>query len=72
MITDLIMPEMNGKELAEEIEKILPDTLILFSSGYTENHIVKSGSLDQGINFLQKPYTLQALALKVREVLEAK
>jgi PAS domain S-box-containing protein len=72
MITDLIMPEMNGKELAEEVSKILPETLILFSSGYTEDHIVKSGSLEQGINFLQKPYTLQALALKVREVLESK
>jgi PAS domain S-box-containing protein len=72
IITDLIMPEMNGKELAEEIDKILPGTLILFSSGYTEDHIVKSGSLETGINFLQKPYTLQALALKVREVLESK
>ena len=72
MITDLIMPEMNGKELAEEVSKIYPETLILFSSGYTAGHIVKSGSLEQGINFLQKPYTLQALALKVREVLESK
>jgi len=68
VITDLVMPEMNGKELAVEIEKILPGTRILFTSGYTEDHIVSSGSLDKGINFLQKPYTMQALAKKIREV----
>ena len=62
------MPEMNGKELAVEVEKILPGTRILFTSGYTEDHIVSSGSLDKGINFLQKPYTMQALAKKIREV----
>jgi PAS domain S-box-containing protein len=70
MITDLIMPEMNGKELAIEVEKLIPGTKVLFSSGYTEDHIVKSGSLERGINFLPKPYTLQALAKKVREVIE--
>ena len=68
VITDLVMPEMNGKELAVEVEKILPGTRILFTSGYTEDHIVSSGSLDKGINFLQKPYTMQALAKKIREV----
>lgn len=72
VITDLIMPEMNGKELAVELEKIFPDIHILFTSGYTEDHIVKSGSLDKGINFLQKPYSLQLLAKKVREVIGAK
>ncbi len=71
LITDLIMPEMNGKELAVEVEKFFPKTKLLFTSGYTEDHIVNSGSLDRGINFLQKPYSLQALAKKVREVLEA-
>ncbi len=72
IITDLIMPEMNGKELAIEANKIVPDTKILFTSGYTEDHITSSGSLDKGINFLQKPYTMQALAKKVREVLDSK
>ena len=72
LITDLIMPEMNGKELAIEVEKIMPDTQILFTSGYTEDHIADSGSLEKGINFLQKPYTMQALAKKVREVLDSK
>ncbi len=71
IITDLIMPEMNGKELAIEVERIMPDTQILFTSGYTEDHIADSGSLEKGINFLQKPYTMQALAKKVREVLDS-
>jgi len=70
IVTDLIMPEMNGKELAIEVEKILPKTRILFTSGYTEDHIVQSGSLDKGVDFLQKPYSIQTLAKKVREVLD--
>ena len=72
LITDLIMPEMNGKELASKIEKVFPEIKVLFTSGYTEDQIVNSGSLIRGVNFLQKPYSLQALAKKVREVLEAK
>lgn len=70
IITDLIMPEMNGKELALEVGKILPKVRVLFTSGYTEDHIVNSGSLDRGIYFLQKPYSIQMLAKKVREVLD--
>ena len=70
VITDLIMPEMNGKELAIEVAKSIPNAEILFTSGYTEDHIVNSGSLERGINFLQKPYSIQTLAKKVREVLE--
>ena len=70
IITDLIMPEMNGKELAMEVNKILPEIRVLFTSGYTEDSIVSSGSLDKGIDFLQKPYSIQTLAKKVREVLD--
>jgi two-component SAPR family response regulator len=70
IITDLIMPEMNGKELALEVGKILPEIKVLFTSGYTEDSIVSSGSLDRGIDFLQKPYSIQTLAKKVREVLD--
>jgi len=70
IITDLIMPEMNGKELAIEVGKILPEIRVLFTSGYTEDHIVNSGSLDRGIDFLQKPYSIQTLAKKVREILD--
>jgi PAS domain S-box-containing protein len=70
IITDLIMPEMNGKELALEVGKILPEIKVLFTSGYTEDSIVSSGSLDRGIDFLQKPYSIQTLAKKVREILD--
>jgi signal transduction histidine kinase/CheY-like chemotaxis protein len=70
IVTDLIMPEMNGKELAIEVTKILPKVRVLFTSGYTEDHIVNSGSLDRGVDFLQKPYSIQTLAKKVREVID--
>ena len=70
IITDLVMPEMNGKELAIEVEKILPNIRVLFTSGYTEDHIANSGSLEREVNFLQKPYSIQTLASKVREVIE--
>jgi YesN/AraC family two-component response regulator len=71
VITDVIMPEMNGKELAVAVRKILPDICILFTSGYTEDQIVEEGSLDEGIHFLQKPYSIQTLAKKVRELMDS-
>ena len=70
LITDVIMPEMGGKELAEEIVKFMPGIKILFTSGYTDNHIVRSGRLDQGINFLQKPFSIKEFSKKIRYILE--
>jgi len=70
LITDVIMPEMGGKELAEEIVKVVPGVKILFTSGYTDNHIVRSGRLDQGINFLQKPFSIKEISKKIRYILE--
>ena len=70
LITDLIMPEMNGKELAEKISASLPISSILFTSGYTEDYIVRSGELEAGIHFLQKPYSMNLLAQKVRDILD--
>ena len=67
LITDVIMPEMGGKELAEEIVKFVPGIKILFTSGYTDNHIVRSGRLDQGINFLQKPFSIKEISKKITE-----
>ena len=72
LVTDLIMPEMNGKELAVALKELYPDILIIFTSGYTDNHIVHSGALDEGVNFIQKPFSIQTLAQKVREVLNKK
>ena len=55
---------------AIEVAKILPKVRVLFTSGYTEDHIVNSGSLERGVDFLQKPYSIQTLAKKVREVID--
>ena len=70
LVTDMVMPEMNGKELANELKKIYPETKIIFTSGYTDNQIVQSGNLDKGINFIQKPFSEQTLAKKIRSVLD--
>ena len=65
------MPAMNGRQLAEQILKISPNTKILYISGYTNNAIAHYGVLEEGIWFLPKPFTLSALVSKVREVLDS-
>jgi PAS domain S-box-containing protein len=70
LLTDVIMPGMNGRELANQISQSRPETKVLYMSGYTENHIGHNGTLDQGINLLQKPFTLPTLQAKVREALD--
>jgi two-component system cell cycle sensor histidine kinase/response regulator CckA len=72
LITDVIMPDMNGLELANHLTGLRPETKVLFMSGYTDSAIVHQGVLDDGANFIQKPFSPEALASKVREVLEAK
>ena len=69
LMTDIIMPGINGRELSERLTKLYPDMKILFTSGYTENIIVHHGILDSSLNFIGKPYSLQPLASKIREVL---
>src|SRR5713101_2421370 len=70
LLTDVIMPGMNGRELANQVSPSRPEMKVLYMSGYTENHIGHNGTLDQGIILLQKPFTLPALKTKVREVLD--
>jgi PAS domain S-box-containing protein len=70
LFTDVVMPHMSGKELADRVRVLYPHTRILFTSAYTENAIVHQGALDQGVRLIQKPFTPSALARKVREVLD--
>ncbi|MBF0528671.1 MAG: GAF domain-containing protein [Deltaproteobacteria bacterium] len=71
LITDVVMPEMNGRELAQRLQEINPNMKCLYTSGYTANAIAHRGVLYEGVNFLQKPFSIQALATKVHEVLDS-
>jgi len=70
LLTDVIMPGMNGRELAQQVCSVRPETRVLYMSGYTENAIGHNGTLEPGINLLQKPFTLPSLKAKVREALD--
>jgi CheY-like chemotaxis protein len=71
MLTDVVMPGMTGKALAEELSQTRPDLKVLYMSGYTDSTIAHHGVLEAGVAFLQKPFSLRALARKVRAVLDS-
>jgi len=69
VLTDVILPEMNGRELSEQLLPLNPGAKRLFMSGYTSNVIARHGVLDAGVDFIQKPFTSEDLTVKIREVL---
>ncbi len=72
LMTDVVMPEMNGRELAKNILSIYPNIKRLFMSGYTADVIAHHGVLDEGVQFIHKPFSIKDLEVKLREVLENK
>jgi two-component system cell cycle sensor histidine kinase/response regulator CckA len=71
LITDVVMPQMGGGELAQRMREARPELRVLFMSGYPDDAVVRQGVIEDGAPFIQKPFTLEALARKVREVLDA-
>ncbi|MFH1981850.1 MAG: PAS domain S-box protein [Pseudomonadota bacterium] len=71
LITDVVMPQMDGRELVRRIEEMTPGLKCLYISGYTANVIAHHGVLDPGVNFLQKPFSIHDIAVKIREVIES-
>ncbi len=71
LMTDVIMPEMNGMELAEKLARLYPAMKRLFMSGYTADLITHHGVIDDGVNFIQKPFTMHDLAARIRDALSA-
>jgi len=70
LFTDIVMPEMTGRELADAALEMRPDLKVLFTTGYTRNAVVHNGVIDIGVAFLAKPYGMRDLACKVRDVLD--
>jgi PAS domain S-box-containing protein len=70
LMTDVVMPEMNGRDLARNLLSLYPDLKRLFMSGYTANVIAHHGVIDEGVNFIQKPFTRKELSMKIREVFD--
>jgi signal transduction histidine kinase/ActR/RegA family two-component response regulator len=72
LFTDIVMPVMNGRKLAEEAVKRVPGLKVIFTTGFTKNAVVHNGILDHDVHFLAKPFTIEQLAAKLRDVLDAK
>ena len=71
LLTDVVMPEMNGRDLAQIIMESHPETKCLFMSGYTANVIAHHGILDEGLHFINKPFSIKDLSVKLRKILDS-
>ena len=71
LLTDVVMPKMGGRELVEKLEKMHPKTKVLYMSGHTDDSIARHGILEPGIAFMQKPFSPEDLAGKVRQILDS-
>ena len=69
LMTDVVMPGISGRELSQRVQAVRPDIRVLYMSGYTDQAVVHHGILESDAVLLQKPFTLNALALKLREIL---
>jgi CheY-like chemotaxis protein len=70
ILTDVVMPDMSGPQLVERLSPILPDTPVIFMSGYTDDQLQHHGVLDEGVILIEKPFTAMTLSAAVREVLD--
>ncbi len=70
MITDVVMPKMGGREAAERLQPLYPQTMVIYTSGYTDDAIFHHGVLEPGLNFLEKPFSTEDLARKARKALD--
>lgn len=70
LFTDIVMPEMNGRELVDKIREHRPDLPVIYTTGYTRNAVVHNGVLDAGVELINKPFTIEELASRVRDVLD--
>src|SRR3546814_4004427 len=70
LFTDIVMPDMNGRALADKARESRPELKVLYTTGYTRNAIVHNGMLDADVAFLPKPFTIEQLGTKVRQVLD--
>ncbi len=71
LLTDVVMPGLNGPELARRLKYFRPEMKVLFMSGYTDNMIYQQGELEKGMSLVQKPFSVEGLARKVREILDS-
>ncbi len=72
LMTDVVMPQISGRDLANQIQVMNPDIKVLYMSGYTADVIAHRGILDEGVHFIQKPFSMKDLSSKLRESLEEK